>query len=282
MNKLAIIAGKGVLPQMLIEKCTQDSVPFVIIGINGQTPFDIAEKASLENSASVSRAVARFFSFGEIGKIKRYLKSQAVGDIVFAGGVSRPNIKNLKLDATTFMLYLKYLLTPNKGDDALFRIISKYLIKAGFNIKGVDEILPEILANKGRAGSVAVPSVEARNIRRCFSMAKEIGKLDIGQAIIIENGYILGVEAAEGTDALIKRCCELRRNKHSPENILIKVRKPGQLRQIDLPSIGVQTVKNCHENGVKGIVVEAGSSLILNKTEVLAIADRLGIFILGL
>jgi DUF1009 family protein len=110
-------------------------------------------------------------------------------------------------------------------------------------------------------------------------MARAIGALDIGQAVIVQNGQVLGVESIEGTDALITRCAPL---KLEPTGgVLVKVKKPQQEKRVDLPTIGISTVERIAECGFAGIAVEAGASLIIGRREVARRADALGIFIVG-
>ncbi len=117
------------------------------------------------------------------------------------------------------------------------------------------------------------------DIAQGINIARTLGELDIGQAVIVENGYALGVEAAEGTDALIERCGKLRREMHS--GVLVKVRKPKQEERVDRPAIGVQTVEKIHAAGLAGIAIEAGGGIILDKEKTIAKADALGIFVVG-
>ena len=115
--------------------------------------------------------------------------------------------------------------------------------------------------------------------RRGARIARGIGALDIGQAVIVHNHQILGVEAIEGTDALIERCANLRSDERG--GVLVKVKKPQQERRVDLPTIGVETVQRMAQGGFSGIAVEAGASLIVNRKEVARAADLLGVFVIG-
>ena len=106
-----------------------------------------------------------------------------------------------------------------------------------------------------------------------------IGEMDIGQAVIVENGYVLGMEAAEGTDALIERCGKLKREQGI--GVLVKGKKPAQEDRVDMPSIGPRTIDKLHEAGFAGVAIEAGAGLIIQKEKLLAKADKYGIFVLG-
>ena len=122
--------------------------------------------------------------------------------------------------------------------------------------------------------------IHMKDIERGIKLLKEVSKLDIGQALIIQNGLILGVEAAEGTNDLIKRCGIIRQ-KNDSEPILVKICKPNQDKRIDLPCIGDKTIEYMHDYGIKGIALESGLCLLLNKEQTLELANKYGIFIYG-
>ena len=107
-----------------------------------------------------------------------------------------------------------------------------------------------------------------------------MGAADVGQATVIQDGLVLGVEALEGTDALLERCAPLRRA--GPGGVLVKLSKPGQERRADLPTIGVKTVEGAAAAGLRGIAVEAGGTLVVDAPAVIAAADRQGLFLVGI
>ena len=110
-------------------------------------------------------------------------------------------------------------------------------------------------------------------------LARAIGALDIGQAVVVQQGLVLGVEAIEGTDGLLRRCAGLRRD--GPGGVLVKTAKPGQEQRVDRPTIGVRTVILAAEAGLRGIAAEAGATLILDRAEVIRAANEAGLFVVG-
>ncbi len=149
----------------------------------------------------------------------------------------------------------------------------------GFRVAGAEEIVRDLIAPEGMIGSIYPDKRAQGDIEIGARMARAIGALDIGQAVIVQNGQILGVEAVEGTDALIKRCAPLKLEERG--GVLVKVKKPQQERRVDLPTIGVATVERIAECGFAGVAVEAGASLILDRREVMRRADALGVFVIG-
>ena len=111
-------------------------------------------------------------------------------------------------------------------------------------------------------------------------VARALGALDVGQAVVVQHGVVLGVEAIEGTDALLQRCAGIKREGQG--GVLVKLKKPQQERRADLPTIGADTVRRAAEAGLSGIAVEEGQSLILDRAETVAEANRLGLFVAGI
>ncbi|HEY1364341.1 MAG TPA: LpxI family protein, partial [Xanthobacteraceae bacterium] len=119
----------------------------------------------------------------------------------------------------------------------------------------------------------------AADIEHGLRIARALGALDIGQAVVVQQGLVLGVEAIEGTDELLGRCAALRRE--GPGGVLVKTAKPGQERRADRPVIGPQTVALAAAAGLRGIAVEAGAAIVIDRDEVAAAADRAGLFVVG-
>ena len=165
------------------------------------------------------------------------------------------------------------------GDDGLLSALVRALEDEGFRMVGADDVVSDLLAPQGPLGAVA-PEAEAKaDIALGIDVALALGALDVGQAVVVQQGLVLGVEAAEGTDALIERCGGLRRA--GPGGVLVKVKKPGQDRRVDLPTIGVSTVTAAAAAGLSGIAVEAGGTLVMDRSAVAETADRVGVFVIG-
>jgi hypothetical protein len=154
------------------------------------------------------------------------------------------------------------------------------LEREGFRVVGPDQVLAAGLAPDGAFGRV-LPDEQARaDIAQGERIARALGALDIGQAVVVQQGLVLGVEAIEGTDALLRRCAGLRRE--GLGGVLVKVEKPGQEPRADRPTIGPQTVALAAAAGLRGIAVEAGATIVVDHDEVVAAADRAGIFVVGI
>jgi DUF1009 family protein len=165
------------------------------------------------------------------------------------------------------------------GDDGLLRSVVAELESEGFRVVGVDQVLAGCLAVEGLYGRLS-PDPQARSdIERGVAVAHALGAVDVGQAVVVQQGIVLGVEAIEGTDRLLERCGGLARD--GVGGVLVKLKKPGQDRRIDLPAIGTNTLTAAAAAGLRGIAVEAGGALVLGRDAVTAEAERLGLFVVG-
>ena len=173
-----------------------------------------------------------------------------------------------------------------RGDDELLRFIMGEFEREGFAIAGADEIVRELTIAEGPLGRVEAPEACRIDIEVSMRAARMLGELDIGQAAVSARGLVLAVEAAEGTAALLARCAELplalRGTTEAPVGVLAKAPKAHQDRRIDLPVIGVDTVIAASKAGLAGIVGEVGALMVIDRAAVVALADELGLFIVGL
>lgn len=267
-EKLGIIAGGGHLPLKLAEACEAQDRAFFILAIEGA-----AELAALTHLPHASVRI------GAVGEALEQLRKNAVRELVMAGAVKRPSMSSLMPDALGLKLMGTLGLKLFAGDDALLKALVAFFESEGFKVVGADDVLSDLLALEGCLSEKQPDAQAKKDIALGLRVAKAIGALDVGQAAVVENEYVLGVEAAEGTDALIARCALLCREKGRA--VLVKAAKPDQESRADLPAIGPQTIERLHAAGFAGVAVEAGATLLLDREEIIAFANRLGIFVAG-
>ena len=266
--KLGIIAGGGDLPARLVSACRGSARDVFVIGFEG-----------ISDASSVESADHAWTRLGTVGRTIELLHAANVEDLVLAGPIKRPSLRAIGLD-TRGTKVLTRLLPGVRGDDRLLSLIVRELECEGFRVVGVDDILADLLAPEGPIGTLT-PDDDARaDISAGVLIARALGTVDVGQAVVVQQGVALGVEAVEGTNALIARCGGLRRE--GPGGVLVKLSKPGQDRRADLPTVGVQTVECARDAGLKGIAVEAGRSLIVDRSDVAAAADAAALFVVGI
>mgnify|MGYP001555129304 FL=1 len=172
-----------------------------------------------------------------------------------------------------------------KGDDALLRMLVGEFEKEGFAVEGAHEVMDDLSLEAGPLGRVSAGPDSLADIAQAMEVARAIGRLDAGQAAVVCRGLVLALEAAEGTDALLARVADLpealRGRPGAPLGVLAKAPKPIQETRVDLPTIGPATVEAVARAGLAGIVGEAGGLLVLDRDAVIALANELGIFIVG-
>src|SRR5690606_17107192 len=191
----------------------------------------------------------------------------------------RPSLTALRPDAATAR-FLAEIGIKALGDDGLLRLIVQRIEREGFRVVSAQAVLGELLAAEGPIGRLVPDPIAQEDIRRGLEVARAIGCADVGQAVVVQQGLVLAVEAIEGTDAMIARAGGLRRE--GPGGVLVKRSKPQQDRRVDLPAIGPETVRQAAAAGLRGIAVEAGGVLVIHRQEVAALADRLELFVVGI
>jgi hypothetical protein len=266
-SPLGLIAGQGDLPRLIIEHCHAVERPLFVVAINGQTP------TALTTDVPHAR-----LELGQAGRIIQALRDAHVREIVMAGALRRPSLGELKPDLRGAKLLARGLLQA-RGDDALLRLVTKELEGEGFRVIGAHEIIGDLVAPEGVWTKLAPDETASADIARGMEVASALGALDIGQSVVVQQGLVLGVEAIEGTDALLARCASLHRE--GPGGVLVKRAKPGQEKRADLPTVGVGTVHAAREAGLRGIAVQSGATLAIGRAAMIETADRAGVFLCG-
>jgi len=274
VKRLGLIAGGGDLPKYVVVGAkTQNVEVFTIV---------LSDFADLRDYPENSQA----FRLGDFGKLLKRLNKEKVDAVCFAGIVKRPNFKTLRPDIGGMKYLPGVIAAAAKGDDALLRHVSGIFENKGMPLVAPQQFCDTLLADLGPVGRHNIPAESLEDAMQARMIAREIGRLDIGQGAVVANGLVLAVEAAEGTDTMLSRVPALAENIIGSDmeraGVLAKIIKPTQDARMDLPTIGVTTVYAAADAGLAGIVVEAGNAFILDKAAVAQAADELGIFIVGL
>jgi DUF1009 family protein len=267
LGPLGVIAGSGGLPRRVIESCRAAGRDVFVLALEGEADREIVD--------SVPHAWCRL---GGAAAGLDLLRAQGIGELVLAGGVRRPTLASLRPDwrAAKFLARVGYRAL---GDDGLLSAVVKELEREGFRVVGADQLLDEAALPEGPLGRVRPNADALADIAHGMRLARAIGALDIGQAVVVQQGLVLGVEAIEGTDGLLRRCAGLRREGQG--GILVKAEKPGQEKRADRPTIGPHTVRLAGESGLCGIAAETGATLVIDRDEVIRLADAAGLFVVG-
>jgi len=271
---LGIIAGGGTAPLLVADAAVRAGRPVFVVGIGGEANPDIAGYPH------------EVLKWGQIGRMQTLFTKHGVTEIVLIGNIRvRPDFSKFRLDLGAIRIMPKVLGMLANGDNDLLSGVIKLLGELGYTVVGAHEIAPELVASVGLLGRRAADKAVRPDIDKAMSAARAIGVIDAGQAAVVINGRVVALEAAEGTDAMLDRVARLReagRLKWSGRaGILAKCAKPQQDLRVDMPTIGPKTVKAAAEVGLAGIAVEAGRVMIVERPEVIALADRNDVFVVG-
>ena len=265
-KKIGLIAGNGQFPLLFAQAAQQKGWQVHAAAYRNETdPLLTQHVASLE-----------WFYLGQLKRLIKYFRHQGVHRAVMLGGITktrmftnvRPDIKAIALVASM----------RHTHDDAILRAFAEALESEGIQIQASTFLLPELLAPPGVWTRRKPSRSENEDIRLGWKIAKEIGRLDIGQCVIVGGGSVLAVEAIEGTDAAIRRGGQLGKG----QAVVVKVCKPTQDTRFDIPAVGLATIETMHAAGVKTLAIEAGKAVVFDREAMIAQADGCGVAIVAL
>ncbi|MBI5756445.1 MAG: UDP-2,3-diacylglucosamine diphosphatase LpxI [Nitrospirae bacterium] len=265
-NKLGIIAGDGKFPIIIAEAARDNGYTVIAVAHTGITSQDIEKAADR----------AYWIKIGQMSKLIDTLKSEGVSEAVMAGGISkRLMFSNIMPDLRALSLLARL---KDKKDDTILRAIAGELEIEGIKINAATAYVETILAGSGAMTKKEPTHEEWSDIRFGTEMAREIGRLDIGQCVVVKNLSVIAVEAVEGTDDTILRGGKLANG----GAVIIKICKPCQDIRFDLPTVGLDTIKSMKETDARILAVEAGMTIMIDKGEMLKYADEAGISVVGI
>jgi DUF1009 family protein len=283
----------------LTNQAVQISSPIGLIAAGGVLPFAVADCLIARGIDPVFFAlrgvcdpveVARFrhhwISIGQLGRLAKLLRVENCRDLVFIGALVRPALSEIRLDWKTLRAMPGVLKAFRGGDDHLLSSIGRILENDGFRMIGIKDVAPELLMPPGSL-TRAIPDEDARaDIARGREVLRALSPFDIGQAAIVVDGHVLGVEDIEGTDGLLARMARLRAQRRfrskAGRGVLVKAPKSGQDLRFDLPTLGPRTIEGAAAAQLAGIAIVAGNTIVAEPQAMTEAADRAGLFIVGL
>ena len=267
-SSLGILAGGGPLPGLIARASVGEGRDVLVIAFEGET-----------DPATCEGLPHRWLGLGAVGALLKALRRANCREVVLAGSIRRPSLSTIRPDLRGMRLMGRIASARGKGDDALLSLVIAELEEEGYAVVGVDDLIASLCAPAGVIGERAPDDVAERDIAIGVEAARALGAHDIGQAVVVQAGRVLGVEGVEGTDGLIERCAALQ--EAGTGAVLVKMKKPGQERRADLPTIGLTTIEKLAEAGFSGVAFEAGETLILERGQAVARADAHGVFMIG-
>jgi UDP-2,3-diacylglucosamine hydrolase len=271
---LAIICGGGSLPLAVADAVAGRGRRVVLFPVRGWA-----------DPAAVAHYPHHWIGLAQIVRLQRLARREGCRELVFIGAVLRPSPRQLRPDLGTLRLLPRIVRLFLGGDDHLLTGLGRLFEEAGFRLLGAHEVAPEIVVPAGALGRRGPSPRDLADIARGLSLISAMGSFDIGQAVVIADNRVLAVEATEGTDHMLARVAELRREGRiglpKKVGVLVKAPKPGQDRRFDLPSIGVRTVAGVAAAGLAGIAVEAEGAIAADLQDTIRAADAAGLFVFG-
>ncbi|MCG8471944.1 MAG: UDP-2,3-diacylglucosamine diphosphatase LpxI [Desulfobacterales bacterium] len=263
--KVGIIAGNGQFP-LLFSRAAREK---------GYTVYAAAIKNEANPEVEAQCAEVEWLHIGQVKKLIRFFRSHGVEEVVLVGGVKKTNIfKDIKPDtkAVAFLARMRHT-----HDDTILSAFARLLEKEGLQVRSSTFLVPEILAQGGVWTRKKPSRDQMKDLVTGWHIAKEIGRLDVGQCLVMGRGSVLAVEAIDGTDATIRRGGGLGQG----DSLLIKVSKPTQDMRFDVPAVGLETLKTMKASGVTVLAMEAGCAVVFDRGEMVRFADENGMAIVA-
>ena len=271
---IGLLAGSGRFPIVFAEKARRLERSVVCVGITGEASDELA---SLVDRFHWCRPL-------RLNRMIRTFRKEGVSEIVMAGKVRKTGLHspfwffNLLPDWRTLKGLYRAIREKDGRDDTLLLAVIEEFAKDGLRFASALDYCPELLVKNGILTRRGPSARESDDIEFGWTMAREMGRLDIGQSVVVKNKSVLAVEAIEGTDQAILRAGELCRKGGF---VVVKVAKPRQDMRFDVPTVGVTTIESIHKAGGRVLAIETAKTIILDEVQTLALADRLGITVIA-
>jgi len=265
-NRIGIIAGGGQFPLLFTEAAKARGVEVAAVGHQGETDPELEGEADC----------FCWVKLGQLGRIIKFFKRHEISRIVFLGTITKTRIfRDVRPDIKGLTLWNKIDI---KHDDSILRAIATALEKEGIEVVESTIYLQELLFPKGIITRKKPNQEQIADIKFGWRIAREMGRLDIGQCVVVRQRTVLAVEAIEGTDAAIRRGGSL----GGGQAVVVKIKKPGQDFRFDLPAIGTKTINTMREVKAVVLAVEAGQALLFDRQETVRQAQKAGIVMVGI
>ncbi|MDL2209459.1 UDP-2,3-diacylglucosamine diphosphatase LpxI [Desulfovibrio sp. OttesenSCG-928-O18] len=265
MGVLGIIAGKGQFPVLVARGARDMGLSVVMVGFSGHTDPAIASEAD----AFV------MLHLGQVSKLIEFMHRHGVTELCFAGAISKPKALDIRPDMRAMKLIFSL---RGKGDDALLRTVADELASEGLAVISPAKFAPSLLAPAGVQTKRGPSPEEWDDIRVALPVAQAMGRLDIGQLVVVRSGIVAAVEALEGTDAALERGGTL----GGPGCTALKIFKPGQDNRMDQPAIGPKTLRVMAKHKYACLAYQARDALFFDLEEAVRIADAANIAVIGI
>jgi DUF1009 family protein len=277
----------------------QISSPIGLIAAGGVMPFAVAESLIARgldpvlfplkgacDPVRVERFRHHWISVGQVGRAVKLFRSENCRDLVFIGTLVRPALSEIRLDWGTLRVISRVWAAFRGGDDHLLSGIGRILEQDGFRMVGIRDVAPDLLMPEGCITRAVPDQSAAADIARGRDVLRALSPFDIGQAVIVIDGHVVGLEDIEGTDGLLARVAHLRAEGRirakAARGVLVKAPKSTQDLRFDLPTIGPRTIEGAGKARLAGVAIVAGNTIVVEPQTMIEAADAAGLFVTGL
>lgn len=273
-SPVGLIAGGGVMPFAVADSLTARGIDTVVFALKGAC-----------DPLAAGRFRHHWISVGQLGRAEKLFRAENCQNLVFIGTLVRPALSEIRLDWGTLRVLGRVWAAFRGGDDHLLSGIGRILEQDGFRMMGIKEVAPELLMPEGCVTLKSPDENAVADIARGREVLRALSPFDIGQAVIVIDGHVVGVEDIEGTDGLLARVARLRAEGRirakAARGVLVKAPKNGQDLRFDLPTVGSRTVEGAKAASLAGIAIIAGNTVVVEPQAMIEAADAAGLFVTG-
>jgi DUF1009 family protein len=274
-SPIGLIVGGGILPFAVADSLIARNI----------TPMLFALKGACD-PAEVTRFRHHWIAIGQLGRLKGLLRAENCRDLVFIGSLVRPSLSEIRLDWGTIRVIRSIWTAFRGGDDHLLSGIAGIFERDGFRMVGIKDVAPDLLMPLGCLTRASADDQANSDIAKGRDLLRALSPFDIGQAAVVIDGHVVGVEDIEGTDGLLARIARLRAEGRirakAARGVLVKAPKRGQDLRFDLPTLGPRTIEGAAAASLAGIAIVAGNTIVAEPQAMIERADRAGLFVTGL
>ena len=274
-SPIGLIAAGGVLPFAVADSLLARDISPILFALKGVC-----------DPAQVTRFRHHWISIGQRGRLTRLLRAENCRDLVFIGTLVRPALSDIRLDWGTIRVIREVWAAFRGGDDHLLSGIAGIFERDGFRMVGIKDVAPDLLMPEGCLTRASADDSALADIERGRAVLRALSPFDIGQAAVVIDGHVVGVEDIEGTDGLLARVARLREEGRirakAARGVLVKAPKSGQDLRFDLPALGPRTIEGAAAAKLAGIAIIAGKTIVAEPQVMIETADRAGLFVTGL
>jgi hypothetical protein len=273
-SPVGLIAGGGVMPFAVADSLTARGIDTVVFALKGAC-----------DPLAAGRFRHHWISVGQLGRAEKLFRAENCQNLVFIGTLVRPALSEIRLDWGTLRVLGRVWAAFRGGDDHLLSGIGRILEQDGFRMMGIKDVAPELLMPEGCVTQKSPDENAVADIARGREVLRALSPFDIGQAVIVIDGHVVGVEDIEGTDGLLARVARLRAEGRirakAARGVLVKAPKNGQDLRFDLPTVGSRTVEGAKAASLAGIAIIAGNTVVVEPQAMIEAADAAGLFVTG-